>query len=725
MGNGDTQKIQPLKTSAAVLIFLFSAILSICTEAYIILCSGSVNMGNGYKECISDLLTFLNSVRLITLFIVIAFICFMLYFFGRQIGSFIYRFRWPIGIGIIILAVIFEISGTSIGMWKNFMPDGTVTDDGIILGQSRPIRSDEWAVHTPMTLSQYYGGFPVFGDIFRGSSTDMYMVYGQPVMDWSIIFRPFQIGYLFLSPAKGMAFYWVGKLVMLVLVSFEMGMLITKKNKLLSLTYAAMMAFAPVVQWWFGANSFPEMLIYGQGIILCVAVYMHTSKYWQRILCGLGFIICGGAYILVMYPAWQIPFFYVFLLVGIWVIIERRKEFKFSAKKDIPIIAGSAVIMGICIIAILIRSWETIQAVMNSAYPGNRTEIGGNGLSLLFKYPGNVFLPIDDGLTFSNQSELSSFYSLFPIGAILSFLVLFRDKIKDKLLIIMLVLQLLFGIYVVLGFPEWISKVTLLSNSQGTRTVIALSFINVIMLIRSIAVRKSGVKLYIALPTALLLATAMTYYSKRLVYGEYFNYLYMAVSIIILVVLFFLTLYKSKLVQTAFCIFMCFTMLFVGGLVNPVRRGIDVIDNNRISQTIRQISKDNIGDLWIAESGAWVEGNFIAMNGGSTINSTNTYCNTEMWEKLDPTGQYEEIYNRYAHIAVSLVKDTPTTIELLQTDLIQLNLNVEELDLLDVKYILTSRELDAFNNEECEFTEIYSEPDLDRRIYEVKYGEQQ
>ena len=723
MSKREGQKLRPLNPAAAILMILFSAILSFCTEAYIVICSGIIQGVNGYKEYISKLIEHLSAAHLVAFFVIIAFVCFMLYFFGKQIGNFIYKFRWPIGIGVIILAVIFEISGSSIGLWKDFMPDSVVTDDGVILGQSRAVRSDEWAVHTPMTLSQYYSDFSVFSDIFRGSSTDMYMVYGQPVMDWSIIFRPFQIGYLFLSPAKGMAFYWVGKLVVLILVSFEMGMRITKKNKLLSLTYAAMVALAPVVQWWFGANSFPEMLIYGQGIILCVAIYMETTKYWQRILCGLGFIIAGGSYLLVMYPAWQIPFFYVFLLIGIWVIIERRKEFKFSAKKDIPIIVGSVAIMGACIIAILLRSWDTIQAVMNSAYPGHRVEIGGNGLSLLFKYPGNVFLPIDDAGLTSNQSEMSSFYSLFPMGAILSLLVLFKDKVKDKLLIFMWTLQVFFGIYVVLGFPEFLAKITLLSNSQAIRTVIALSFVNVIMLIRSIAIRKSGIKLYVALPVAAVMAVAMTYYSKRLTYGEYFNYLYVAISIVILAVLFFLALRESKRMQTVFCVAMCLTMLLVGGLVNPVRSGLGVIDDNRLSQAIRQIEQTDDG-IWIAESGSWVEGNFIAMNGGSVINSTNTYCNTEMWSKIDPSGQYEEIYNRYAHISISLIKDTPTTIELVQPDLIQLNLNIDDLELLGVKYILTPRELEEFNSEECSFVKVNNEPDFSRRIYEVQYGEQ-
>lgn len=101
----------------------------------------------------------------------------------------------------------------------------------------------------------------------------------------------------------------------------------------------------------------------------------------------------------------------------------------------------------------------------------------------------------------------------------------------------------------------------------------------------------------------------------------------------ILAVLFFLALREAKLQQTVFCVAMCLTMLLVGGLVNPVRSGLGVIDDNRLSQAIRQIEQTDDG-IWIAESGSWVEGNFIAMNGGSVINSTNTYCNTEMWSKI-------------------------------------------------------------------------------------------
>lgn len=39
--------------------------------------------------------------------------------------------------------------------------------------------------------------------------TDAFIVYGQPVRSWEVIFRPFHWGYLFLSPAKGLSFFGV------------------------------------------------------------------------------------------------------------------------------------------------------------------------------------------------------------------------------------------------------------------------------------------------------------------------------------------------------------------------------------------------------------------------------------------------------------------------------------------------------------------------------------
>lgn len=209
------------------------------------------------------------------------------------------RYRWAIGAVILLLCVLLQLNGSSIGMWNDLVSDGTVAGP-VIAGADRSIRSDEWAIFTPMAMSQYYNDFGLESDILRGTETDVYMVYGQSVKDWSVIFRPFQAGYLFLNPARGLSFYWCAKLIALLLVSFDLGMLLTGRRRCLSLAYAFMIAFAPVVQWWFSTNAFPDMLVYGQGLVLCLAGYLDTDSYPRRCICSAGMAWLSCCYLLVL-----------------------------------------------------------------------------------------------------------------------------------------------------------------------------------------------------------------------------------------------------------------------------------------------------------------------------------------------------------------------------------------------------------------------------------------
>ncbi len=711
----------PIKAIHLISIFFFSLLLTFGTELYFVFTNRRTSVHN-YTDFI-NLIHYFSTKHLFIFFCFFILLLFVIYMFGRRIGTFAYRFRWLIGLFIISIAVIFEINGSSIGIWQEHLPDPSIVSDGVLFGVNRGIRSDEWAVHTPLTFAQYYSDFSVFNDVLRtGSNIDMYIVYGQPVMDWSIIFKPLQIGYLFLNPARGLSFYWIGKFILLFLVSFEFGMLITKKNKPLSAVYAAMMLFAPAVQWWFGTVFFPEILIYGQGVVLLVSVYMHTKKYRTRILCGLGFILCGGAYLLSMYPAWQIPFFYVFAAVIVWLIITRRKDCMFVLKKDLPIILGSFLLLSAAILIIVARSWDTIKAVMNSVYPGERMETGGMGLGVLFGYPGNLFLPFTSANLPGNQSEASQFFDLFPMGIILSILVFFKDKTKDKLLIILWIVQLFLGTYVILGFPAALSKLTLLSNSQAARACITVGFINILLLIRSLSICQKSLKLGIALPLAGILSVAVAYYSKRYQYGDYLNKVFLVIIICVLFILFASALlYKRKYMNHVFCIAVCVTMFICGAFVNPVRKGIKVLEDNRLAQAVQQIQKED-GGLWMSvNSNSFLDGNFLAMNGAPTVNATNTYPDLDFWKRIDPSLEFEDIYNRYAHVLIDIITDEPTFFTLENPDMFKLHLNINDIDLLGIDYIMSPSDLTQIDCEECSFTLIYSQEQISRKIYKVTY----
>ena len=121
----------------------------------------------------------------------------------------IFIYRWYVGFFLFAILVLLGIHGSSIGIYSAILH----SPDTALWGTNRVIRSDEWMINTPLAFSQYFNGFAYFSDIVRGTATDMFMVYAQPVRDFMVIFRPFQLGYLFLSPAGGLAFFWMGRLI--------------------------------------------------------------------------------------------------------------------------------------------------------------------------------------------------------------------------------------------------------------------------------------------------------------------------------------------------------------------------------------------------------------------------------------------------------------------------------------------------------------------------------
>ena len=65
-----------------------------------------------------------------------------------------------------------------------------------IYGNSRGIRSDEWAVETPQVRAQQLAGFPLV-NLSEGLGELQRNVYDLPVLDWGLAFRPLTWPYFF------------------------------------------------------------------------------------------------------------------------------------------------------------------------------------------------------------------------------------------------------------------------------------------------------------------------------------------------------------------------------------------------------------------------------------------------------------------------------------------------------------------------------------------------
>lgn len=623
----------------------------------------------------------------------------------------IYKHRFLTAFIIFSITVIFQVSGSSIGIWNNFFGTTETINKGVLLGKSQGIRSDEWATFTIFNFSQKYNTlkpFSFFSNSIRADKTDLFLEYGGPVLDIGIIYRIFQVGYILFGNSRGLAFFWNARFIMLIMVTFELMMIITNKKKKLSLLGTMLIALSPIVSWWFSINGLVEMLISMQLAIVLLDKYMLETNFKKRILYLIGIAISAGTFLFAFYPSWEIPLAYVTAGLGIWIIIKNYKKCKIY-KRDIISIGIIVSIFGITLGYLLTKSWNTIEIILNTVYPGSRLEIGGGCIAKLFEYPINTFFNINNRGLLSNTCEEAVFFDIFPLGLIFTIIVLIKQKKKDVLLIILTILDVFFGIWLIFGFPKIIAKITLLSNSQASRTYLAFGIINIMMLIRALALFEVKVTVRKSLILSIFLSTIVTALTYK--YYSYYLYLYMIIIIYtMLLVLFYLIFRINKKIEMNLLLISIFSISIISSLiVNPIRVGTDVIYEQPIVKQIESIIDKDKEGKWIVEGLGYPYINIPIMVGAPTINCTNVYPDLDRWKLIDKNEKYGDVYNRYAHITINLQTDKDSSFELMTPDSFITYLNVDDLDVLDVRYILTPNSLEKYSSEKIKFELIGQE----------------
>lgn len=657
----------------------------------------------------ADLLDDNYSIKLVfklVLFFIVALIILILLDKYRFIFKYIDKYRYIIGLGIVILCTVLELSGSSIGAYftllgHQYSSTNDLLSQGTLLGIPRNIRTDEFSILTPFNLSQEFNDYRATTNIIRGSATDVTTFYAAPCFSVATLFRPFLWGYIALGGAKGLAFYWSSRTVCLLLVSYEFCKLITKRKKILSFAFAAIITFSQTIQWWYSTNGLIEMFIFGELAIVLLYYLFHTDKLWKKALICLGLVGCAGGYALAYYPAQQIPLAYIFGAIALFIIIDNRKLIK--AKDVLLLNAGVLIFAGLFAIT-LYNSWDTILATMNTVYPGKRINTGGDGSFIqLFYYILNIFTPIDNNglvLSTSNVSESAVFYSMFPIGILCAVYSMVRKRKIDLLYIFLIIIEIIFIVFCFIGFPELIAKITLLSYSFYSRILSVLGYIDIIIIFRffsedRVKEAKSDkpltVFLKIIIPTIAVTIILQLLYK----YGMRTSLtIWITAGLIIIFVSYLIlrntTIHKEKLAIALTCI-----ISLTGLCINPLQHGTDVLYEDQTIEQINNITQSDSNSSWIVVSDYAQINNIPIIVGAKTINTTNTYPNMNLWKQIDPYETYKDIYNRYANIMIDITNDD-TSFELNAPDNIQVNINANDLNKLNVSYILCNKPLDQY-----------------------------
>ena len=100
------------------------------------------------------------------------------------------------------------------------------------------------------------------------------------------------------------------------------------------------------------------------------------------------------------------------------------------------------------------------------------------------------------------------------------------------------------------------------------------------------------------------------------------------------------------------------------------------------------------------------------------LNGINEYPNYDWIDKLDPDHEYEEAWNRYAHIAITL--DDKVDFELITADSYILHITYDKLKELDIKYFYVTGTYYNDKLEKFGLNTIYSNNDTQQYIYEIQ-----
>lgn len=632
----------------------------------------------------------------------------------KKMYEYIYKYRYLIGLLIFSFLVIFKYNGSSVQLFNNYIQPEAPVQENLVLGHFRGIRSDEWLVTTPLSLTQANKNINFSENNTILSAKDNLVTLNPKLPNtnfFSLVSSPRNIGYLFLDLERAYSFAWYLDYFILFFASFEMLMIITKKNRLWSLIGSVMITLSPVIQWW----QSPSIPAYGALAIVLFYYFVKNKNWKQKTLLSLLFGYSGFLYIMCIYPAWQVPYAYCYLILLIWIMIKNRKDLHIS---DLIYLIPTLGIIIILIAPILISNKEVFEITSNTVYPGNRLSTGGGEWRLLFTYINDITYPYRGAI--SNPCEFSQYLTLFPIPILYGIYLMIKNKKADLFVILSVIVLGVLSIWVILPLGEVFSKITLLYMSTENRVQVAIGYLSVILIVYLLSKYEKEEQIVSLENMILTMISFITVFINvkisNSVTETYFSgssSLYLSIIIfIIFAVVMTLFLINNKKTNIFLALAFLLISLLSGALVSPINRGLKILYNKPIAREIQKLVEEDANAIYMTTDSNLFLSNYIAVNGAKTINTTNYIPNLELYEKLDVNKEYADIYNRYEHVTISLT-EKETSFILNQEDYISINLNYADICKTNADYLVTNT-----NNGYDRYTKIYDEYGV--KIYETK-----
>lgn len=565
---------------------------------------------------------------------------------------------------IFIVGVCCKLHFSSIGMWDHYVKGTVAKPAGLIFGEPRSIRSDEWLVGTAWMMAQANSNPPLPTEnrsIGAGSSA---LLVGMPARHWSSFFRPFNWGFHFLPMEYALSWQWMMMSVGLLSVLYLLCLRLTNGAQLLALSGCLWIYFSAFTQWWFA--SVASLLLSFSAACISFSYLWTAQTRGTLLISSLAFCYWALAFGLILYPPFQI----VLAFLGV-VLLPLLADYKgvnstISWKGRVAALF-LAVLVPAVLLLLFVRENSALVAIMSkTVYPGTRVMLGGT--FDFARYFSGFFTAAFSENTFpriyGNVCEASAFILLWPVVAVI---MIRRDGWRRVASAVPLLIYLVWvSNWIVFGTSETVAKITLWSYVPASRAVLGVGLGSVLFVISVLARReRAGLRLveWLVLSGSVVALYLATVHFEGISGGSP-KLLSLGLAAAGSFLLVCAILSGNRLAISASVVI---AVVIPNCRVNPLMRGFESVTGTPFYKAIREVDPERTAVWAVFDTNV---GPQLAKTAGVRVLNGNQYApDLGMYRLFDRSGRYRDVYNRYANIAFEpLAEGSKLEFKLLQPD---------------------------------------------------------
>ena len=338
------------------------------------------------------------------------------------------------------------------------------------------------------------------------------------------------------------------KLVALVFSSFELFSIITNNNKKTSIAGTIVLAFSGCILW--NLNKIDAVIL---GEIITVLIYkiINENKIKKIIPISVAIVFFSIIYMYTFRP-FAISFGYLFLALILWIIAKNFNILKENKKKIL-------ILFFIVVLSIIGASCaEIFFAKPYNDYIDTNTTLGISGL---FTYLYTPLLPFND---ITDPGLWASIFSLFPIPMVIALYFMYKQEKHSEFLLPIVIVTVFESVYCISGFPNIISKFTMLSSVSPMRVIPAVQLANIFILFYFLEnIKDSLFSIKYAIRITIITICILAFIKYPTIFSSK-GYLYLFAIEMSLLIFMFLN-YSDKNYKKMFLILLCLISL-IGGI---------------------------------------------------------------------------------------------------------------------------------------------------------------